>query len=167
MKRIFGLCMALLLCALPALAAENPFAPYCLTAPAAATLEVNEGTYTFVHGNTRVVALVIERVPDEAPAEAVIRLMAQFEPEAVIGADIPMAEGFVGLSAVNRDKYGEGIDQINVMVLSSDGSLLILSGHSLDGDEAQVQLLLDSLLSTLTVDGVRIVKARETPAAAQ
>lgn len=167
MKRI---CCILLLMLLPlsVLAEdENPFAPYCLTAPAAATLEENEGTYTFVHGNTRAVALVIERVPDEAPAEAVIRLMAQFEPEAVIGADIPMAEGFVGLSAVNRDKYGEGIDQINVMVLSSDGSLLILSGHSLDGDEAQVQLLLDSLLSTLTVDGVRIVKARETPAAAQ
>lgn len=167
MKRIFGLCMALLLFALPALAVENPFAPYVLTAPAAAALEENEDTYTFVHGASRVVAMVIERVPDETPAEAIIRMMAQFEPEAVIGADLPMAEGFVGLNAVNRDKYGEGVDQINIMILGSDGSLLILSGHSLDGDEAQVQLLLDSLLSTLTVDGVRIVLARETPAAAQ
>lgn len=167
MKRILGLCVALLLCALPALAAENPFAPFVLTAPAAVVLEENEGTYTFVHGNTRAVAMMIERVPDEAPAEAVIRMMTQFEPEAVIGEDLPMAEGFVGLRAVNRDKFGEGIDQINVMVLGSDGCLLILSGYSLDGDEDQVQLLLDSLLSTLTVDGVRIVLARETATAAE
>ena len=131
------------------------------------TLEENEGTHAFVHGASRVVAMVIERVPDENPAEAVIRLMLQFDPEAVIGDDLPMAEGFVGLEAVNGDKFGEGMDQINVMILSADGSLLILSGHSLDGDGEQLRLLLDTLLSALTAAGAPIVLAPESSAAAE
>ena len=168
MKRIG--CILLLMMLLPLSVSaeeENPFDPYCLTVPPAVTLEENEGTYAFVHGASRVVAMVIERVPDENPAEAVIRLMLQFDPEAVIGDDLPMAEGFVGLEAVNEDKFGEGMDQINVMILSADGSLLILSGHSLDGDGEQLRLLLDTLLSALTAAGVPIVLAPESSAAAE
>lgn len=168
MKRIG--CILLLMMLLPLSVPaeeENPFDPYCLTVPPAVTLEENEGTYAFVHGASRVVAMVIERVPDENPAEAVIRLMLQFDPEAVIGDDLPMAEGFVGLEAVNGDKFGEGMDQINVMILSADGSLLILSGHSLDGDGEQLRLLLDTLLSALTAAGAPIVLAPESSAAAE
>ncbi len=161
MKRILCILLMLLICTLPALAEENPFAPYCLTVPASVELTETEGTFTFVHGKTRVVAMVIERVPDENPDGAIIRMMGQFEPDAVIGDDLPMAEGFVGLQAVNQDKFGEGLDQLNVMILGSDGNLLILSGYDLDGDEEQVRLLLDTLLSTLTVDGVKIVQSKK------
>lgn len=163
MKRI-GCILLLMMLALPALAAENPFAPYVLPVPADATLTDTEGTFTFVRGTTRVVAMVIERVPDNNPAEAVLRMMTQFEPEAILGEDLPTAEGFVGVEAVNADKFGEGMDQINVMILSADGSLLILSGYSLEGDEEQVRALLDTLLSTLTVDGTGIVLVPETSA---
>ena len=157
MKRIGCILLRMMLLPLSVSAEEeNPFDPYCLTVPPAVTLEENEGTYAFVHGASRVVAMVIERVPDENPAEAVIRLMLQFDPEAVIGDDLPMAEGFVGLEAV-----------IHVMILSADGSLLILSGHSLDGDGEQLRLLLDTLLSALTAAGVPIVLAPESSAAAE
>ncbi len=161
MKRILCILLMLLICVLPALAEENPFAPYCLTVPDSVELTETEGTFTFVHGKTRVVAMVIERVPDENPDGAIIRMMGQFEPDAVIGDDLAMTEGFVGLQAVNQDKFGEDLDQLNVMILSSDGNLLILSGYDLDGDEEQVRLLLDTLLSTLTVDGVKIVQNKE------
>lgn len=161
MKRILCILLMLLICALPALAEENPFAPYCLTVPDSVELTETEGRFTFVHGKTRVVAMVIERVPDENLGGAIIRMMGQFEPDAVIGDDLFMAEGFVGLQAVNQDRFGEGVDQLNVMVLGSDGNLLILSGHDLEGDEEQVRLLLDTLLSTLTVDGAKIVQNKE------
>lgn len=143
------------------LAEASPFAPFEMTAPPAVTLEENEGKLTYVYGRTRVVAMVIDRVPDEKPAEAIIRMMAQFEPKAVIGEDLSMAEGYVGISARNEDKFDEGVDLITVMVLSSTGALLILSGYDLNGDEEQVQQLLDTLLASLTVDGSRIVTAKE------
>ena len=174
MKRIICTLLALLCFALPALAegallAEGapraaeatPFAPYALTTPEAVELTENEGTYTFVYGVTRVVAMVIERVPDEDPGEAIIRMMAQFEPDAVIGEDIPMAEGFVGLNALHTDKFGEGIDQLTVMVLSSEGDLLILSGYDLAGDETRLKALMDALLASLTADGVAIAAEQE------
>ena len=158
MKKL--LCILLLLTlALPALAEEkNPFAPYVLTAPEGAALTEHEGTYTLVSGMTRVVVIPIARVPDENPAEAVIRLMAQFEPEAVIGEDPPLAEGFTGLTALNEGKFGEGVEQITVMLLSDAGDLLILSGYDLTGDEAAVQSLLDALLSALTVNGAPVLQ---------
>lgn len=156
------LCILLMLIfALPALAEANPFAPYTLAVPEAVELTENEGTYAFVYGMTRVVAMVIDRVPDEKPAEAVIRMMTQFEPEAVIGEDLPMAEGYVGLKAVNTDQFGEDVDCLTVMVLSAEGDLLILSGYDLSGSEEHVQSLLDSLLAGLTVDGTPIVISKE------
>ena len=162
MKKFLCILLALLTMTVPALAEDaNPFAPYVLTAPEGAELTDGEGSLTFVRENARVVAQVIDRVPDENPAEAVIRMMTQFEPEAVIGEDVPMAEGFTGLTALNTDKFGEGVDQITVMVLSREGDLLILSGYDLNGDEAQVQQLLDTMLASLTVDGSRIVTAKE------
>ncbi len=157
MKKL--LCILLMLMfILPAYAEEvNPFAPYALTLPEGAELVENEGSWTIVDGVTRVVVMVIDRVPDDDPAEAVIRMMTQFEPEAVIGEDVPMAEGFTGLTALNTDKFGDGVDQITVMVLSHEGDLLILSGYDLDGDEEKVQALLDAILNAITVDGNTIV----------
>lgn len=167
MKKMICILLAILTFAVPALAEgtplaeEPPFGPYVLTAPEGAEVEAGEASHTFVSGMTRVVAMYISRVPDADPAEAIIRMMPQFEPSAVIGEDVPMVEGYVGLSAVNTDRFGEGVDQLTVMVLSSAGDLLILSGYDMQGDESAVQALLDALLETLTVDGTKIVLAKD------
>lgn len=143
------------------LAEDNPFAPYTIAVPEGAELTGSEGTYTFVQDMSRVVAILIERVPDEDPAAAVIRMMAQFDPEAVIGKDLPMAEGFVGLEALAEDKLGAGVDQRTVMILSQEGELLILSGYSLEGDEEAAQSLLEQVLRGITVNGQSIYLTKE------
>lgn len=107
------------------------------------------------------VAMVIARVPDENPQEAIIRLMVQFAPDAVIGEDIALTEGYWGLNAVSKGKFGAAVDQLTVMILSGEGDLLILSGYDLDGDEEKVQSLLDTLLATLTVDGTPLLAAQK------
>ena len=162
MKRI--LCILLmLLFAIPALAEESPLtreymiAPFTLTLPEEVTVEEGEGSCTFVHGQTRVVALLIDRVPDENPGDAVIRMMGQFDPAAVIGEDVPTAEGFSGVEATTKDKFGPGIDALTVMILSQEGELLILSGYNMAGSEVHVRGLLDTLLSGLTVEGAPVV----------
>lgn len=162
MKKLLCILLACLCVALPAAAEDaNPFAPYVLTAPEGAELTDGEGSLVFVAGNARAVAQVIDRVPDEDPAEAILRMMTQFEPFAIIGEDIAAAEGFVALSALNEDKFGDDVDLITVMVLSQEGDLLILSAYDMDGDEAKAQALLDALLETLTVNGVYIISAEE------
>lgn len=141
--------------------AENPFAPYALSLPEGAVLEENEGTHTVVSGMTRVVVMVIPRVPDAEPAEAIIRMMTQFEPQAVIGEDIPLAEGFTGVQALNEDKFGEGVDQTTIMILCAHGDLLILSGYDLTGDGEAVTALLETLLTGLTAEGAPIYITEE------
>ena len=133
------------------LAEESPFAPYTIAVPEGAELTGSEGTYTFVQDMSRVVAILIERVPDEDPAAAVIRMMTQFDPEAVIGKDHPLAE----------DKLGAGVDQRTVMILSQEGELLILSGYSLEGDEEAAQSLLEQVLRGITVNGQSIYLTKE------
>lgn len=158
MKRYLCILLACLALALPAAAEEaNPFAPYVLTAPDGAELADGEGSLVFVAENARVVAQVIDRVPDADPAEAILRMMTQFEPFAVIGEDIAAAEGFVAVSAYNEDKFGDGVDMITVMVLSREGDLLILSAYDMEGDETRAQALLDGLLESLTVDGAPVI----------
>lgn len=166
MKKLFCI-LLMLLFALPALAEgtppaeENPFAPFSLTIPEEVTIENGEGSCTFVHGETRVVALLIERVPDETPADAVIRMMGQFDPAAVIGEDVTTAEGFSGVEAATPDKFGPGVDALTVMILSHEGELLILSGYNMAGSEVHVRGLLDTLLSGLTVEGAPVVLKTE------
>ena len=158
MKKLLCILLACLCVALPAAAEEaNPFAPYILTAPEGAALEDGEGSLVFVAGQSRAVAQVIDRVPDADPAEAILRMMTQFEPFAVIGEDVAAVEGFVALSAVNEDKFGEGIDMFTVMVLSAQGDLLILSAYDMAGDGARALALLDGLLESLAVDGECII----------
>ncbi len=162
MKRMICILLMLLL-TLPAYAEgtpptdDNPFAPFTLTIPEEVTREDGEGSCTFVHGETRVVALLIDRVPDENPADAVIRMMGQFDPDAVIGEDTPTVEGFSGVEAVTKDKFGVGVDALTVMILSHEGELLILSGYNMAGSEVHVRGLLDTLLSGLTVNGSPVV----------
>lgn len=156
MKRIICI-LLLMLFAFPVSAEENPFAPFTLAAPEGVTIEAGESSCTFVHGQTRVVAIRIDRVPDEKPAEAVIRMMGQFDPQAVIGEDVPTADGFSGVEAVTRDKYGEGVDGLTVMILSHEGDLLILSGYNMAGSEVHVRGLLDTLLSGLTVNDSPVI----------
>jgi len=72
-----------------------------------------------------------------------------------------MIEGYVGVNALNTDQFGEGVDQLTVMILSHEGDLLILSGYDLEGDEDKVRLLLDTLLKNLTVQGEKIVRTVE------
>ncbi len=162
MKKLLCILMMLLL-AFPAFAeeatppADNPFAPFTLTTPEGAVLEVSEGACTFVSGTTRVVTMVIGRVPDDDPAQAILRLMYQFDPGAVIQEELGFTGGCVGLTACSAEKFGEGVDQWNLMILSPAGDLLILSGYDLEGDAESVHALLEILLASLTVDGTPVV----------
>ena len=161
MKKLLCILLMLLM-TFPALAQESdPFAPYALTLPEGAALEEHEGTYTVVSGMTRVVVMMIPRVPDADPAEAIIRMMTQFEPQTVIGEDILLADGFTGLTALNTDKFGEGVDQTTVMILCAHGDLLILSGYDLSGDTQAVQTLLDALLTTLTAGDAKLLPEKK------
>ena len=161
MKRMICMLLACLCLCTCAFAAENPFAPYGVDPMDDVTLLENEGTHTFVRGMTRVVAMVIERVPDDAPEMAVLRLMGQFEPDAVIGEDLLLTQGFVGVEALTQEHFGAGIDQLTVMILSAEGDLLILSGYDLNGDEAAVASLMEELLQGLSVDGVYILLTKD------
>lgn len=154
MKKILCILLMLLL-ALPALAEEEN--AFVLDLPEGVTLEEKEGSMTFVEDTARVVAIIITRVPDEDPAAAVIRLMGQFDPEAVIGEDIAAVEGFHALQAVTADKFGEGVDCLTVMILSDAGELLILSAHDMSGDETKAQALLDAVLAGVQVHDEKIL----------
>lgn len=155
------LCILLMLIfALPALAEDATLSeapPYTLGAIEGVIIEEGEDLVTFVYGTSRVVAIIIDRVPDEKPAEAVIRMMGQFDPNAVIGENIPLKEGFVGVYAATEDKFGDGIDSMTAMVLSAEGKLLILSGYDMSGSRTHAQALLDAILKSVTADGQPIL----------
>lgn len=155
MKRIICI-LLMLLFALPALA-ENPFAPYEIALPEGAVLEAGEGSHAIAADKTRVVVMVIPRVPDADPESALQRMVFQFDPDAVLEDAIPLAEGYVGVTALSEDRFGEGVDQLNLFILSAAGDLLILSGYDLDGDEDKVQSLLDAILHQLTANGDPLV----------
>lgn len=137
---------------------DSLFAPYTMTAPRGVTFEEGEISATYVYGNTRVVVMVISRVPDEDAAAALPLLMQQFDPEAVFGDDLPLRSGLVGMKAVNAGKFGEGVDQVTAMVLC-DGELLILSGYNTDGDEGRVHELIDALLLGTSYSGEPVLNA--------
>lgn len=161
MKQIICILIAALSFVFPAFAEENPFAPYAVTAPEGVVLEAGEGSHTFVAGTARVVVMVIDRVPDANPSEAVIRMMAQYEPDAVLESVLAAAPGFVAQTAVTAGQFGEGVDLLTVMVLSTQGDLLILSGYDMNGEEANVQNLINALLTTLTADGQLVFPTNE------
>lgn len=164
--------LLVLLMALPVLAetAADPLDPFRLSAPEGVTIENGAGgaSVTFVHenGTTRVVAMVISRVPDlEGDHAAGLRgLMAQFSPEAQSGTALTLTAGFHGLRAVTPDALeglnGTLVDQVTVMVLwqtALRGELLILSGYDMAGDTAQAEAFIDALLQTATVNDAPIL----------
>lgn len=138
--------------------ADSLFAPYTLTAPRGVTIEESEISATYVYGSTRVVVMVISRVPDEDAAAALPLLMQQFDPDAVFGDDLPLRDGLAGMKAVNASKFGEDVDQVTAMVLC-DGELLILSGYNTDGDEGRVHELIDALLLNTRYAGEPVLNA--------
>ena len=185
MKKLLAMLLALTLAAvLPAMAETveipapeeaSPLAPFELAIPDAWQVELNGASVTFVSGNTRVVAMVISRVGDvEADHQASLAtLMSQFSPEAEEPAPMVLNDGFYGLLTVAFDVLegaGEGnlVDQLTVMVLHQpdmQGHLLILSGYDMNGDNAAVQAMLDTLLTTAAVDGTPILPPPEAEAA--
>ena len=156
MKKL--LCILLmLLFAIPAFAQENHFAPFEIHTPEGVILESNDGSHTFVLDKIRVVALLISRIPDADPDRSILRLMSQFDADAMLEEDLPMAEGYVGITSRSENRFGDGVDQISVLILGPSGDLLILSGYDMDGDEAKVQSLLEALLSQLSVNHEPII----------
>lgn len=161
-KLIWMLVLALTLTSF-ALAEEGlPFAPFAIETPQNVVLSEHDGTWTFAADATRVVAIVISRVPDEDPTQALIRMMGQFEPNAIIGNELPVAEGFHGLTARTPDRFGKGVDQLTAMLLCDSGHLLILSGYDLQGQTDNTQSLIELLLYAVTVDGVQAVAEPES-----
>ena len=152
MKKL--LCILLMLMfALPALAEPIAWPGYVLHIPEGVQVESAESSVTFVAETARVVAIIIERVPDDDPQAAVLRMLGQFDAQAIIGEDIPVAEGFTAVQALSAEKFGEGVDVLIVMVLSDGGELLILSGYDMAGDEEKGQALLDMVLAKVKVQG--------------
>ena len=160
MKRILCILLMLLFC-LPALAEENPHAPFTLTAPESVARVDNEGSVTYVYGTSRVVVIRIERVPDADPADALVRMLAQFDPDAVIGDALSMAEGYTGLTALTAAKFGEDVNAYTVMLLAPDGTLLIFTGYDMAGSDNHIQALMDTLLSGISASGAPIVLRTE------
>lgn len=156
MKRILCILLMLMLC-LPAMGEESPHAPFTVTVPESVVQEDNEGSVTYVYGSSRVVVIRIERTPDTEPAQALPRLLGQFDPDAVIDEELAMAEGYTGLTAFTTDKFGTGIDALIAMLLAPEGTLLILTGYDMSGSKEHAQALMDTLLSGMTANGMPIV----------
>ena len=184
MKKLLIILLTALLCVtwLPALAEDAMAAllPFALTLPQDVTAQENAGgtSVTFVHGNgmTRVVAMVLERVPDENGDHAaeLNRLMGQFSPDAVDYTPLTLAEGCYGLLAVTPGALegvgGIRVDQVTVMVMWQsplEGELLILSGYDMQGETARAWTLVDALMQAATVNGMPIVLPAEEMALPQ
>ncbi|MBQ2954599.1 MAG: hypothetical protein IJE07_13790 [Clostridia bacterium] len=182
MKKLIALLLALMMC-LPALAEEiappaaedaplTLLAPFEMTLPTDVTVQENAGgtSVTFAHGNgaTRVVGMVLSRVPDVNGDHAaeLERLMNQFAPGSQEHTPLALAEGFHGLLALTpaalEGAGGTAIDQVTVMILwqtEMRGELLILSGYDMAGQTARAWTLIDALLQSATVEGVQVVPA--------
>ena len=174
MKKWMIILLSMLMCLawLP-VQAEDPMAaltPFMLTLPQDVTARANAGgtSVTFMHGNgmTRVVAMVLDRVPDEKGDHAaeLTRLMGQFAPDAGEHTPLTLSEGFYGLMAVTpyalEGVGSDRVDQVTVMVLWQtplEGELLILSGYDMAGDTARARTMVEVLLKAVTVNGTPVV----------
>ena len=159
MKKLILVVLCLLLAAPCAFAADHAFGPYEVTLPDGAAMEDTDGVYAIVRGNTRVVALHIDRVPDEDPAAALVRMLPLYDASAVLTGTLSLADGCCGITALSANRLGEGIDQLTCMLLR-EGELFILAGYDMQGDEQAVTALLNELLRGVTVAGVSIVPAQ-------
>ena len=115
---------------------ESALAPFNVVLPEDAHVEMAEGRITLVRGDSRVVAMVISRVPDEDPAAALPILMQDFDP-----------------------KTSETMD-------FDAGELLILSGYNLARDHHALYLFLTELLENVSMDGAAVYVAEDAAATA-
>ncbi len=135
---------------------ESALAPFNVILPDDTHVEMAEGRITLVQGDSRVVAMVISRVPDEDPAAALPVLMQDFDPKTSETMDFDAQPGFCILGGVVNDAFGDGEDKITLMVLADSGELLILSGYNLAQDHHALYLFLTELLENVSMDGAAV-----------
>lgn len=135
---------------------ESALAPFNVVLPDDTHVEMTEGRITLVQGDSRVVAMVISRVPDEDPAAALPVLMQDFDPKTSETMDFDAQPGFCILGGVVNDAFGDGEDKITLMVLADSGELLILSGYNLARDHHALYLFLTELLENVSMDGAAV-----------
>lgn len=140
---------------------ESALAPFNVLLPDDTHVEMTEGRITLVQGDSRVVAMVIFRVPDEDPAAALPVLMQDFDPKTSETMDFDARPGFCILGGVVNDAFGDGEDKITLMVLADSGELLILSGYNLAQDHHALYLFLMELLENVSMDGAAVYVKEE------
>lgn len=140
---------------------ESALAPFNVVLPDDTHVEMAEGRITLVQGDSRVVAMVISRVPDEDPAAALPVLMRDFDPKTSETMDFDAQPGFCILGGVVNDAFGDGEDKITLMVLADSGELLILSGYNLAQDHHALYLFLMELLENVSMDGAAVYVAED------
>lgn len=140
---------------------ESALAPFNVILPDDTHVEMAEGRITLVQGDSRVVAMVISRVPDEDPAAALPVLMQDFDPKTSETMDFDAQPGFCILGGVVNDAFGDGEDKITLMVLADSGELLILSGYNLARDHHALYLFLMELLENVSMDGAAVYVKEE------
>lgn len=140
---------------------ESALAPFNVVLPDDTHVEMTEGRITLVQGDSRVVAMVISRVPDEDPAAALPVLMQDFDPKTSETMDFDAQPGFCILGGVVNDAFGDGEDKITLMVLADSGELLILSGYNLAQDHHALYLFLTELLENVSMDGAAVYVKEE------
>lgn len=140
---------------------ESALAPFNVVLPDDTHVEMTEGRITLVQGDSRVVAMVISRVPDEDPAAALPVLMQDFDPKTSETMDFDAQPGFCILCGVVNDAFGDGEDKITLMVLADSGELLILSGYNLARDHHALYLFLTELLENVSMDGAAVYVKEE------
>lgn len=140
---------------------ESALAPFNVVLPDDTHVEMAEGRITLVQGDSRVVAMVISRVPDEDPAAALPVLMQDFDPKTSETMDFDAQPGFCILGGVVNDAFGDGEDKITLMVLADSGELLILSGYNLAQDHHALYLFLTELLENVSMDGAAVYVTEE------
>ena len=145
---------------------ESALAPFNVVLPEDAHVEMAEGRITLVRGDSRVVAMVISRVPDDDPAAALPILMQDFDPKTSETMDFDAQPGFCILGGVVNDAFDDGEDKITLMVLADSGELLILSGYNLARDHHALYLFLTELLENVSMDGASVYVAEDAAAAA-
>ncbi len=144
---------------------ESALAPFNVVLPDDTHVEMTEGRITLVQGDSRVVAMVISRVPDEDPAAALPVLMQDFDLKTSETMDFDAQPGFCILGGVVNDAFGDGEDKITLMVLADSGELLILSGYNLARDHHALYLFLTELLENASMDGAAVYVGEEDAAA--
>lgn len=140
---------------------DSALAPFNVVLPEDAHVETVEGRITLVQGDSRVVAMVISRVPDEDPAAALPVLMQDFDPKTSETMDFDAQSGFCILGGMVNDAFGDGEDKITLMVLADSGELLILSGYNLARDHHALYLFLMELLENVSMDGAAVYVGEE------